>query len=135
MGERSALATDTERHPENDTAGTLISEWIDHCPKRPPGTVIGQVGKHLKTMLAEGIDPDDLRRGLAAWHAKGLHPSTLPSVVNETMNTRPDQARALLAAVGADVIPMRPATGDIRAAANLALVEELRALEAAQEQP
>lgn len=37
-------------------------------------------------MLAEGIDPDDVRRGLAAWMTKGLHPSTLPSVVNEVMN-------------------------------------------------
>jgi hypothetical protein len=48
-------------------------------------------------MLAEGIDPDDIRRGVAVWMTKGLHPSTLPSVVNEVMNAptagRPTPAR------------------------------------------
>lgn len=38
-------------------------------------------------MLEEGIDPDDVRSGLLEWARKGkLHPSTLPSVVNEVMN-------------------------------------------------
>ncbi|WP_143591567.1 hypothetical protein [Thermoactinospora rubra] len=75
------------------TAQTLIGEWIDHVPKKPPGDVIAQVGKHLKAMLDEGIDPADLRRGLAAWAAKGLHPSTLSSVVNEVMNAVPSRDR------------------------------------------
>ncbi|MER5622482.1 hypothetical protein ABT061_15705 [Streptosporangium sp. NPDC002544] len=69
------------------TAQTLIGEWIDRCPKRPPGTVIGQVSKHVKAMLDEGIAPDDIRRGFALWMSKGLNPSTLPSVVNEVMNS------------------------------------------------
>ncbi|MCW2768361.1 MAG: hypothetical protein JWO11_4320, partial [Nocardioides sp.] len=64
----------------------LIADWLDHVPKRPPGQVIGQVGKHVKSMLGEGIDPADVRRGIAAWASKGLHPSALPSVVNEVMN-------------------------------------------------
>lgn len=67
----------------------LIAEYIDRCRKRPPGQVISQVGKAVKAMLAEGIDPDDIRRGMAAWHSKGLNPSSLPSVVNEVMNARP----------------------------------------------
>lgn len=71
------------------TAQTLIGEWLDHSPARPPKAVIGQVAKHLKAMLAEGIDAETLRAGLIAWHAKGLHPSTLPSVVHE------EQKRAL----------------------------------------
>ncbi len=71
------------------TAQGLVAEWIEHIPKRPPGPVIGQVGKHLAAMLGEGIDPDDVRRGLAEWARKGLHPSTLPSVVNEVMNRGP----------------------------------------------
>lgn len=74
------------------TAQTLIAEWIDHVPKKPPSNVIKQVGKHLKAMLDEGIDPADVRRGLAVWVSKGLHPSTLPSVVNEVMNAAPAQA-------------------------------------------
>lgn len=69
------------------TAQTLTGEWIDRCAKRPPTSVVGQVSKHIRLMLDDGIDPDDIRRGTAAWMSKGLHPSTLPSVVNEVMNT------------------------------------------------
>ena len=90
------------------TAQTLVATWIDHCRARPPSNVIGQIAKHCAALLAEGIDPDAIEAGLAAWHAKGLHPSTLPSVVNEVLNPpRPqpnrrrvspgDQALALIA--------------------------------------
>lgn len=72
------------------TTDQLIGDWLDHVPKRPPGTVISQVGKHIKAMLdGDGIDPADVRRGIAEWATKGLHPSALPSVVNEVMNGRP----------------------------------------------
>lgn len=77
---------------DEPTAQTLLGEWLDHCRKRPPGTVIGQVGKQIKVMLAEGIDPGDVRNGLAEWWRKGLHPSALPSVVNELMNAAPARA-------------------------------------------
>lgn len=93
----------------HDTAQALIADWIDHIPKKPPGSVIGQVGKHIKAMLADGIDRADIRRGLATWAGKGLHPSTLPSVVNEVMNARPLAAAA------------RPATTDVRVAQAQAL--------------
>jgi hypothetical protein len=75
------------------TAQSIVAEWIEHCAKRPPGPVIGQTAKAIGAMLAEGVDPDDVRRGVAAWHQKGLHPSTLPSVVNEVMNSRPQRPR------------------------------------------
>lgn len=68
------------------TAQTLVATWIDHCRARPPSNVIGQIAKHCAALLAEGIDPDAIEAGLAAWHSKGLHPSTLPSVVNEVLN-------------------------------------------------
>lgn len=71
---------------EATTPQTIVGEWIDHCAKRPPKNVIGQVGRTVNALFMEGIDPDDVRRGLAAWASKGLHPSTLPSVVNEVMN-------------------------------------------------
>jgi len=91
---------------EPDTTQALVAEWINHCRKRPPRDVVGQVGKSIKNMLAEGIDPADIRRGLAAWHSKGLHPSTLSSVVNEVMNATP---------------AARPSTTDQRVNAALAL--------------
>lgn len=75
------------------TAQTLVAEWLDRTTKRPPSTVIGQVAKHTRALLAEGIDPDDVRRGLARWMTKGLHPTTLPAVVNEVMNATPARPR------------------------------------------
>lgn len=71
---------DLAEHATND----LIAEWIDHCGQRPPKRVVGQVAREIKTMLDERIPYADVRTGLAAWHTKGLHPSTLASVVHET---------------------------------------------------
>jgi hypothetical protein len=73
-----------------ETVDQLIGYWIRNVPKRPPGSVIGRVGKHIKTMLGEGIAPADIAAGLEAWATRGKDPSTLPSIVNEVMNaTRP----------------------------------------------
>lgn len=98
-----------------DTPQTITGRWLEHCRARPPKAVIGHVARHVKDLLAEGIDPRDVERGLAAWASKGLHPSTLPSVVNEVMNAPPLGARS------------RPATTDQRAAEALAVAAELRA--------
>jgi len=76
-------------HDNEVTARTIVGEWIDRCAKRPPGQVIGQIAKHVKTLLDEGIDPDDVRRGLAEWMTRNVHPSVLPSLVNAVMNTIP----------------------------------------------
>jgi hypothetical protein len=90
QGQGTGQDTDRESaHSAAPTAQTIVGEWIDRCPKRPPGRVIGQVAKHAGAMLAEGLDPDDIRRGLATWMTKGLDPSTLPSVVNQVMNATP----------------------------------------------
>lgn len=71
------------RDPDRDDSGAIIGEWIDTLPSRPPGRVIGQVAKEIKTMLDEGIDPDLIRAGVAEWQRKGLHPSALASIVHE----------------------------------------------------
>lgn len=107
--------TGTLAHPDAPTAQTIIAEWIERCNSRPPGRTIGQVAKLTGEMLGEGIDPDDVRRGLAAWMSKGLHPSTLPSVVNEVMNAPPSRA----------------STADSRAHDALALAARLRDQETA----
>ena len=75
--------TPTRENPTPETAQTLLAEWIDHCREKPPGTVKGQVAKHIKTLMDEGIGYDRVRRGLAEWNRRGLHPSTLPSVIHE----------------------------------------------------
>ncbi|MCG7204001.1 hypothetical protein [Streptomyces arenae] len=69
------------------TAQTIVAEWLERCAVRPPGAVIGQMAKQIRVLLDEdGIHPDHVRRGIAHWMRKGLHPATLPSVVNEVMN-------------------------------------------------
>lgn len=78
---------------DEPSAQTLVGEWIDHCAERPPKQVVGQVSKHLKAMLDEGIEPERIRRALAEWNRKGLHPSTLPSVVHEIANRQAPQRR------------------------------------------
>jgi hypothetical protein len=68
------------------TAQDLTGEWIDSCQARPPGAVVGQVAKHVGTMLAEKIPPDMIRSGLTAWQARGQSPSSLPSFVHAAQN-------------------------------------------------
>ena len=104
------------------TAQTLVGRWIDHCENRPPREVVGPVSKALASLLRQGIDPAIVETGLAAWHSKGLHPSALPSVVNEVLN--PPARRN-----GAS--PPRSTT-DERVAQGLALVQKYEAMEREQ---
>lgn len=48
--------------------------------------MLGHLGREVAKLLKEGIDPEHIRAGLALHRVKGLHPSTLPSLVNEAMN-------------------------------------------------
>lgn len=73
------------------TAQTIVGEWLDRCTKRPPSQTIGQTSKQIKKLLEDGIEPDDIRRGLAKWMAKGSAPSAIPSFVNEAMNAAAPQ--------------------------------------------
>ncbi len=69
------------------TAQTIVGEWLDRCTERPPSRVVGQMAKEIRVLLDDdGIHPDWIRRGIARWMQRGLHPSTLSSVVNEVMN-------------------------------------------------
>ncbi|OLZ72534.1 hypothetical protein AVW11_03840 [Streptomyces amritsarensis] len=107
---------------EPTTAQTIVAEYLDRVAKRPPSQIIGQVAKHAKTMLAEGIHPDDIRRGIALWMTKGLHPNTLPSVVNEAMNAHPAGSNVFALSTGG-----RMSTADQRYSAAAALAAELAA--------
>lgn len=108
--DRNTPETETETEvPEpngsgaGDTAQTLVAEWIEHCPKRPPSRVIGQVAREVRTMLDEGIGYADVRAGMQAWHTKRLHPSALASVVHEQRTPRPSTTDQRVAA-GGDLI-------------------------------
>ncbi|MFD5266720.1 helix-turn-helix domain-containing protein [Streptomyces sp. NPDC058335] len=77
------------------TAQTIVGEWLDRCTERPPSRVIGQLSKEIRILLEEDkIHPDWIRRGIATWMAKSLHPSTLASVVNGAMNASAGPAGA-----------------------------------------
>jgi hypothetical protein len=84
--QRRAGVAEARDQASDDNAQKIISEYVGKVRKRPPRQVLDQLGKTIKSMLGEGLNPDDIRAGLTAWNTKGLHPSTLPSVVAETMN-------------------------------------------------
>ncbi|MFJ6381421.1 hypothetical protein ACIQI7_15700 [Kitasatospora sp. NPDC092039] len=76
--------------PDADTlsAGQLVGEYVAACAERPPGSVLGHLGKVVKTLLDEGIAPDHVRAGLRRFAEIQGHPSRLPSLVNDAMNAR-----------------------------------------------
>ncbi|GGZ51509.1 hypothetical protein [Streptomyces rubiginosohelvolus] len=76
-----------DEQPGKVTTQTIVSEWLARCAERPPSRVVGQLSREIRVLLEEDrIHPDTIRRGIATWMTKSLHPSTLPSVVNEVMN-------------------------------------------------
>ncbi|MET9964913.1 hypothetical protein ABZZ80_03045 [Streptomyces sp. NPDC006356] len=72
--------------PDTISAQQLISEYAAACAHRPPRDVLGHLGREVHKLLGEGIAPAHIRAGLERHRAKGLHPSTLPSLVHEAMN-------------------------------------------------
>jgi len=117
----AAAPAPADPDPPPDGAQALVAAWIDRCARRPPSSVVARVGRHLRELLADGVDPADAAAGLAAWHDRRLDPSTLPSVVNEVMQG----PRAAPARNG----PSRPSTTDARVADALALAARYAAAE------
>ncbi|MEU4200818.1 hypothetical protein AB0F64_12810 [Streptomyces sp. NPDC026294] len=72
--------------PKSVSAQQLIGEYAASCNHRPPNGVLGHLGREVAKLLREGIEPEHIRAGLARHRAKGLHPSTLPSLIHEAMN-------------------------------------------------
>lgn len=72
----------------SDSARDLIGEFVAACGERPPGDVIGHLGRLTKKLLDEGVAPEHVRAGLRRFAADPGHPSRLPSLVNEVMNPR-----------------------------------------------
>lgn len=72
--------------PATVSAKVLIGEYVAACAERPPSSFLGHLGREVRTLLAEGINPDHIRAALVRQRTKGVHPTTLPSLVNEVMN-------------------------------------------------
>jgi hypothetical protein len=75
--------------PKDDkaTAQTILGEYLDRCRQRPPKNVVGQMAKQIKGLLEDDFDPDTIRRGIAQWMTRDVHPSVLPSIVNSLVNS------------------------------------------------
>ncbi|GAA2273377.1 hypothetical protein GCM10010368_48460 [Streptomyces roseiscleroticus] len=86
QGSSSPSGGASARASETTSAQQLIAEYAAACAHRPPSGVLGHLGRETAKLLAEGIAPSHVRAGLAIHRAKGLHPSTLPSLVHEAMN-------------------------------------------------
>jgi len=73
----------------------LIGEWLQRQADRPPTAVINQLAKQITQLVKDGIDHTVIREALDHWTSRGLHPSTLPSVVHEiqTKPGRPTKTR------------------------------------------
>ena len=90
----------------------IVADWLSHCDQRPPTRVVGQASKEIARLLDEGFTAQQVTRAVATWHGKGLHPSTLASVLNETLNSK-----------------QKRSTTDDRVSAGLLLAEKYAALE------
>ncbi|PCG87963.1 hypothetical protein CIB93_00590 [Streptomyces sp. WZ.A104] len=75
--------------PDTVSTDQLIGEYVAACAHRPPAGVLGHLGREAHKLLDEGIAPAHIRAGLERHRAKGLHPSTLASLVHEAMNATP----------------------------------------------
>ncbi|MFE6461781.1 hypothetical protein ACFVP0_30545 [Streptomyces cinereoruber] len=74
------------------SAKRLMSEYVRGCSRRPPKGFLGHLGKEIRQLLDEGFEPEALRLALERLRVKGLHPSVLPSLVNEALNAHPVSA-------------------------------------------
>lgn len=116
---RAELAIVVDPGPEPRTAQQLVAWWIERCDQRPPKRVIGQVAKTIAELLADDFEPVAIRRGIAEWAAKELHPSTLASVVTHVAN-RGAPIRAATT---------QPTRTELTLAANQQVAQQFRAFE------
>ncbi|WP_372404595.1 hypothetical protein [Streptomyces luteireticuli] len=89
LGGASAHAPHTDS--VTASAKSLVAEYVAGCHRRPPEDVLGLLGRKVKTLLEEHFDAKDVRTALDRLRARGLHPSVLPSLVNEVVNAQPQQ--------------------------------------------
>lgn len=116
-GPKTVTKDDDQRRPsgaeapaeEELTAQQIISDYIDWCPERPPGRVVGQIAKHIGEMVTKDkIKTRYIKTGLYDWHNKTPrpNPSAIPSFVNACMNVngngKPRGLNGSTASVGAN---------------------------------
>lgn len=74
------------------SAKDLVAEYAKGCNRRPPSDTLGLLGRKIKILLEEDFTPRDIRAAMDLLRDKGLHPSILPSLVNQVVNASPQHA-------------------------------------------
>lgn len=74
------------RELQRRTAVAIVGEWLDRCRKTPPSRIVAEVEAQVRCLIADAIDDNDIRRGMALWMAKGYSPGAIPSFVHQAMN-------------------------------------------------
>ncbi len=74
------------------SAKDLVAEYAKGCNRRPPSDTLGLLGRKIKILLDEDFAPRDIRAAMDLLRDKGLHPSVLPSLVNQVVNASPQHA-------------------------------------------
>ncbi|MEU5159626.1 hypothetical protein AB0G74_08450 [Streptomyces sp. NPDC020875] len=72
--------------PGTVSAQDLVAEYVKGCPAPTPRDVRGLLGRKIKGLLDEGFEAADIRTAMDRLRARALHPSVLPSLVNEVVN-------------------------------------------------
>jgi hypothetical protein len=102
----SSFPTGREAPDTGSVSARLIGEYVTSCRQRPPGDVLGHLGRVVKKLLAEGIGPEHVRAGLRRYAEIQGHPSRLPSLVNDAVNASAGPGSGL---AGPGVRPNPPA--------------------------
>ncbi|MFF5090439.1 hypothetical protein [Streptomyces niveus] len=88
--------------PTTVSVKELVAEYVAGCARRPPEDFLAHLGRKVKVLLEERFEAGTVRTALERLRAKGLHPSVLPSLVNEVLNASPPHGTlALSSASGA----------------------------------
>jgi hypothetical protein len=95
-------------YPEDPTSALLV-EHVRAYAQPPPQAAQNRVKVEIMRLVAERVEPERIRNGLARLREKQLSASLLPQLVTETTSIR------------------RPSTTDQRVADGLALAAELKA--------
>ncbi|MCX5583034.1 hypothetical protein [Streptomyces erythrochromogenes] len=77
---------------EKVSAKDLVAEYVKSCRQKPPSDTRGLLGRKIKMLLDEDFAPSDIRAAMDLLRNKGLHPSVLPSLVNQVVNASPQHA-------------------------------------------
>ncbi len=70
-------------------AQRLLAGYIAACKVRPPDGFLGPLSAEVKRLVGQGYSEADIATALEVIRRKGLHHTSLPSVLNEFLNADP----------------------------------------------